>query len=105
MLGFAEQLELIATLRNDDLEPLGGRAAIASCMLDAARATCDFYIDSASGADGIPYWDTGASGLDALGDLALKKQQSVQRPRTGRQFRCRNACSGSPPARQRPRGQ
>jgi unsaturated chondroitin disaccharide hydrolase len=68
MLGFAEQLEFIAVLRNEDLEPLGGRAAIASVMLDAARATCDFYIDSATGTDGIPYWDTGAPGLDALGD-------------------------------------
>ena len=37
-------------------------------MLEAARATCDFYIDHAACADGIPYWDTGAPGLAALGD-------------------------------------
>ena len=36
-------------------------------MLDAAKATCDFYIDRRR-ADGIPYWDTGAPGLPALGD-------------------------------------
>ena len=33
-----------------------------------AMATCDFYIDHAAAADGVPYWDTGAPGLDALGD-------------------------------------
>ncbi len=49
------------------LEPFGGRAAIEAWMLDAARATSDFYIDSAAAADGVPYWDTGAPGLAALG--------------------------------------
>ena len=29
-------------------------------MEKAARATCDFYIDHGTAADGIPYWDTGA---------------------------------------------
>src|SRR5687767_11820627 len=68
MLGFAEQLEFIGALRDDDLAPFGGRAAVERPMLDAARATCDFYIDSGTAADGIPYWDTGAPGLAALGD-------------------------------------
>jgi hypothetical protein len=36
-------------------------------MRRAAEATCDFYIDNTA-ADGIPYWDTGAPGLDKLGD-------------------------------------
>ena len=35
-------------------------------MMEAARATCDFYIDHAACADGIPYWDTGAPGLSAM---------------------------------------
>jgi hypothetical protein len=34
-------------------------------MLDAARATCDHYLDIAA-ADGVPYWDAGAPGLAAL---------------------------------------
>ena len=68
MLGFAEQLEFVGTLADDDLDELGGRDAIAGFMLDAARATCDFYIETATAADGIPYWDTGAPGLEALGD-------------------------------------
>jgi hypothetical protein len=37
-------------------------------MYDAACATCDFYIDHAAAADGIPYWDTGAPGLAAMED-------------------------------------
>ena len=32
-------------------------------IVDAARATCDFYIEAAACADGVPYWDTGAPGL------------------------------------------
>ena len=68
MLGFAEQLEFIAVLPNNELDTRGGREAINNVMLEAARATCDFYIESATAADGIPYWDTGAPGLDALGD-------------------------------------
>src|SRR5207245_1963235 len=36
-------------------------------MLEAARATADYYIAVAA-ADGVPYWDTGAPGLAALGD-------------------------------------
>jgi hypothetical protein len=37
-------------------------------MLGAARATCDHYIDAATAADGVPYWDAGAPGLASLGD-------------------------------------
>jgi hypothetical protein len=65
MLGFAEQVEFIETL---DAQPIAGesREAVEAWMLDAARATCDFYIDHAACADGIPYWDTGAPGLAAM---------------------------------------
>ena len=37
-------------------------------FLEAARATCDFYIEQGTAADGIPYWDTGAPNLHRLGD-------------------------------------
>ena len=36
-------------------------------MLQAARASSDFYIAN-SPTDGIPYWDTGAPGLARMGD-------------------------------------
>jgi unsaturated chondroitin disaccharide hydrolase len=55
MCGFAEQLEFLKT----DAPPE---------FLKAARAVCDFYIDHAAAADGIPYWDTGAPLLHNLGD-------------------------------------
>ena len=65
MLGFTEQLEFIAALPAEDLRPAGGRSAIEAMLLEAARATCDHYIDVAA-ADGIPYWDAGAPGLAKL---------------------------------------
>jgi hypothetical protein len=68
MLGFAEQLEFLASLPAgalpDDLDETGAY----DWMVEAARATCDFYIDNAACADGVPYWDTGAPGLAALGE-------------------------------------
>lgn len=68
MLGFTEEIEFIATLSDETLAPFGGRAEIDDWMLEAARATCDFYLDRAAAADGIPYWDTGAPGLTRMGD-------------------------------------
>ena len=37
-----------------------------------ARAAADYYISHAAAADGIPYWDTGAPGLAALGDWGAR---------------------------------
>jgi hypothetical protein len=68
MLGFTEQIEFLDTLPDETLAPYGGRTEIDAWMLDAACATCDFYIDHAAARDGVPYWDTGAPGLAALGD-------------------------------------
>jgi hypothetical protein len=72
MLGFAEQLEFVAGLDDRALAAVGGRASVEGFMLEAARATCDYYVDGATAADGIPYWDTGAPGLAALGDWAAR---------------------------------
>jgi hypothetical protein len=65
MLGFTEQLEFLDALPDDSLGSYGGKAAIESRMLEAARATCDHYLNVAA-ADGVPYWDTGAPGLASL---------------------------------------
>jgi unsaturated chondroitin disaccharide hydrolase len=65
MLGFAEQLEFLATLPDAALDSSGGRGDVESMMLEAARATCDYYID-VSAADGVPYWDAGAPGLASM---------------------------------------
>lgn len=71
MVGFTEQFEWLATLPDSDLEPHGGREAIEAVFLNAARATCDFYIEQTP-ACGVPYWDTGAPGLFQLGDYLSK---------------------------------
>jgi hypothetical protein len=67
MLGFPEELEMLATLDDSELEKFGGRAELEEIMLRAAQATCDFYIENTP-TDGIPYWDTGAPTIHKLGD-------------------------------------
>ncbi len=67
MLGFAEELELLGQLHEDNFKDFGGKAEIEKIMIKAARATCDFYIENTP-LDGIPYWDTGAPNLHKLGD-------------------------------------
>ncbi len=67
MLGFAEELEFLAALADDELAPFGGREDVENILLRAARATCDFYIDNTP-TDGVPYWDTGAPGLAEMGE-------------------------------------
>jgi hypothetical protein len=71
MLGCAEQLEFLRTLPDAELESYGGRGDIESFLLNAATATCEYYIDSTP-ADGVPYWDTGAPGLAHLGDFLAR---------------------------------
>jgi len=65
LLGFAEELEFLATLGLDELEPLGGPEDVEGEWLRAARATADFWLEH-SPTDGVPYWDTGAPGLARL---------------------------------------
>ena len=67
MLGFAEELEFI-TLQDEKIIP-GRREkeAAEKIFREAAAATCDFYLLNTP-SDGIPYWDTGAPGLNAIPD-------------------------------------
>jgi unsaturated chondroitin disaccharide hydrolase len=59
ILGFAEELEFLGSTKTKiSLETFER----------AATATADYYIDQATAADGIPYWDTGAPNLHRLGD-------------------------------------
>jgi len=44
------------------------KAEAVTLMTETAKATCDFYINQATAADGICYWDTGAPNLHKLGD-------------------------------------
>ena len=67
MLGFAEEIEALEIIDDDQLAPLGGVDKIAEMMLKGAKATCDFYIDHTPSC-GVTYWDTGAPNLHKLGD-------------------------------------
>lgn len=67
MCGFAEGLEWLDTESAQSLKTLGGKEALISFMLKAAKATCDFYIEHTP-IDGIPYWDTGAPQLYKITD-------------------------------------
>lgn len=73
MLGFAEQLEFLETIDPGDVAKFTKMEKMGSDPLyEAAVAACDFYIDHAAAADGVPYWDTGAPGLASLGDWAAR---------------------------------
>jgi unsaturated chondroitin disaccharide hydrolase len=65
VLGFAEQLEFVPTVDEARFSTWGGRRGVESWMLEAARATADYYCESVA-TDGVPYWDTGAPGLTAM---------------------------------------
>lgn len=65
MCGFAEELELFERLPEATLSKYGGKQAIEQFMLEAATATCDFFIENTP-ADGIPYWDTGAPAIHRI---------------------------------------
>jgi hypothetical protein len=69
MLGYAEELEFLATLPESDFTAIGERKADTLALMEnAARATCDFYIQQGTASDGICYWDTGAPQMHKLGD-------------------------------------
>lgn len=65
MSGFTEELELLSLIGDELLEPFGGKKEIEKFMLEAAKATCDFYIENTP-LDGIPYWDAGAPALHKI---------------------------------------
>jgi unsaturated chondroitin disaccharide hydrolase len=70
ILGLVEQLEFLRSLG-----PVQRQHEIMEMLEKAARATADFYIDHATAADGVPYWDTGAPNLHRLGEWRLKNAE------------------------------
>jgi unsaturated chondroitin disaccharide hydrolase len=67
ILGLIEQLEFLRSLG-----PVQRQHEVMGILEKAARATADFYIDHATAADGIPYWDTGAPNLHRLAEWRMK---------------------------------
>jgi hypothetical protein len=74
LLGYAEELECLATLHDAELDAFGGRKLIEGLWLKTARATADYYIANTA-SDGIPYWDTGAPGLASMDDWRERPAQ------------------------------
>ncbi|MEK6570752.1 MAG: glycosyl hydrolase, partial [Bacteroidota bacterium] len=71
MLGFAEELEFLEVVSDEELRKYGGRKRISEVMFKAAQASCDFYLENMP-SDGIPYWDTGAPQLHRIVDYLNK---------------------------------
>jgi len=67
LLGFAEMLEYLDTVADEELRAQGGREEICGELAEAARATAEHFI-AHTPVDGVPYWDTGAPGLAFLPD-------------------------------------
>ena len=76
--GYAEELEALAVLPDEDLKPFGGRKEIQAMMMKAATAAADFFIANTP-IDGVPYWDTGAPGLAQMPDY-LDKPAQIDNP-------------------------
>ena len=70
MLGYAEQLEFLTTLPDEEFTAAVDlpKHAVMEEYLRCAKETCDHYIEDCSAADGITYWDDGAPQLHQLGD-------------------------------------
>lgn len=74
ILGYAEELEFLATVSEEEITGLGfasmpDKTAAIARFLQTAEAAADFFIETTP-TDGIPYWDTGAPGLTHLGAWA-----------------------------------
>jgi hypothetical protein len=70
ILGFAEELEFMQTLPPSEFQRAVGRkkSEVIQEYRRSAIDTCDHFIDEASAADGVTYWDDGAPNLHRLGD-------------------------------------
>jgi unsaturated chondroitin disaccharide hydrolase len=71
MLGFAEELEFLSTFPDSEFEHAGQKNSLIQVLEKGAKATCDFYIANTA-SNGIPYWDSGAPGLQHIGDYLNK---------------------------------
>lgn len=70
MLGYAEELEFFQTISDDRFLASTGlsKDSVMTAFTNAARATCDHYVNDCAARDGIVYWDDGAPGLAHLRD-------------------------------------
>ncbi|MEW5977823.1 MAG: glycosyl hydrolase [Acidobacteriota bacterium] len=67
LCGYAEELEFLATLAEEELAAYGGKEKVVSEFRRVAEAVADYYLENTP-TDGVPYWDTAAPGLARMGD-------------------------------------
>ena len=81
MLGFAEELEFLASLPERQFKDATtlSKSAVLKEFAQAAKDTCDFYIEHATASDGIPYWDTGAPNLHKVEDWQSRPSDPFNR--------------------------
>jgi unsaturated chondroitin disaccharide hydrolase len=77
MLGYAEELEFLQPLSDQELDAMGGRGAVEAMMLKAARASCDFYIRHTP-KDGIPVLGHRRAGAAQARRLSRASRRSFQ---------------------------
>ncbi len=70
ILGYAEQLEHLATLDAAEVRRACGlnKSAVVKVYEKTCAACCDHYIADQAATDGVPYWDDGAPGMAELGN-------------------------------------
>jgi unsaturated chondroitin disaccharide hydrolase len=68
LCGYAEQLEFLETLSDEELKPYGEKSAVLRLFREVAETTASYYLEQAC-SDGLIYWDTGAPGLARMGDF------------------------------------
>ena len=83
ILGYAEELEFLEHLSEEDIQEAGlsyfpDKASVEARFEEVARVCGDFYIENTP-SDGIPYWDTGAPGLAKLGNY-LDQPAQIDNP-------------------------
>ncbi|WP_192346334.1 glycoside hydrolase family 88 protein [Algoriphagus sp. Y33] len=70
--GLGETLEILDKIDESDYSAIISKKDLLSELSKAAIATSEFYLNNTP-TDGIPYWDTGAPGLDKMGDYLNTK--------------------------------
>jgi hypothetical protein len=70
MLGFAEELEFFKAIPDAKFKQSVGlsKRDVVRVYEQAAKQTCEHYLNDCSAKDGIVYWDDGAPNLSKLGD-------------------------------------
>ena len=99
MLGFAEQLEFLATLRDDELEPFGGRAAVEGLHARGGARDLRLLHRRRHGRRRRALLGHRRARARGARRLARAAGRSVQRARAGRQLRGRDRGAGPAAAR------